>query len=322
MTGEAPRLVVLRALKLGDLLTAVPALRALTRAFPDHERLLAAPAWLAPLALHAGVVSRVVDSPGLGPLHGSLNGAEVAVNLHGSGPQSTALLAATDPGRLLSFGLPGGPVWREDEHERHRWCRLLRESGIPADADDLRLDVPDVDVPVGVAGVTVLHPGASSGARRWPASRWAAVARAEVDAGRSVILTGDTGEVGLATEIAARAGLDPSAVLAGGTSLLALLAVVAAADRVVCGDTGLAHAASAMGTPSVVLFGPTSPDVWGPPANGPHVVLWSGGTGDPHATRPDPGLLAITVDAVLQALETLPLTPCGTGGSSAVRRPG
>ena len=320
MTGGAPRLVVLRALKLGDLLTAVPALRALTRAFPGHERLLAAPAWLEPLARHAGVVNRVVDTPGLAPLDPSLDRAGVAVNLHGSGPESTALLAATDPGRLLSFGLPGGPVWREDEHERHRWCRLLRESAIPADADDLHLGVPDVDLPDGAAGATLLHPGASNGARRWPATRWAAVARAEADAGRTVVLTGDAGEVGLADGIAARAGLDPAAVLAGRTSLLTLLAVVAAAGRVVCGDTGLAHVASAMGTPSVVLFGPTSPAVWGPPADGPHVVLWSGRTGDPHATRPDPGLLAITVDDVLQALETLPFTPCGTGGSSTVRR--
>lgn len=320
MRGEAPLLAVLRALKLGDFLTAVPALRALKRAFPDHERLLAAPAWLEPLALHSGVVSRIVDTPGLAPLGAALHRAEVAVNLHGSGPQSTALLAATDPDRLLSFGLPDGPVWREDEHERHRWCRLLRESGIPAEADDLRLDVPEVDLPDGVAGATVLHPGASSGARCWPVTRWAAVARAEVDAGCSVILTGDAGELGLATEIAARARLDPSAVLAGRTALLDLLAVVAASGRVVCGDTGLAHVASAMGTPSVVLFGPTSPAVWGPPANGPHVVLWSGGTGDPHATRPDPGLLAITVDDVLQALETLLVTPCGTSASSVVRR--
>ena len=320
MRGPAPRLVVLRALKLGDFLTAVPALRALTRAFPGHERLLAAPAWLESLARHAGVVSRVVDTPGLGPLDGSLDRADVAVNLHGSGPQSTALLAATHPGRLHSFGRPGGPAWRDDEHERHRWCRLLRESGIPADPDDLHLDVPDVDLPDRALGATVLHPGASSGARRWPATRWAAVARAEAGAGRRVVLTGDAGEVGLANEVADQAGLASSAVLAGRTALLELLAVVAAAGRVVCGDTGVAHVASAMRARSVVLFGPTSPAVWGPPATGPHIALWSGSTGNPHATRPDPGLLAITVDDVVQALETLDLAPCGTGVSSAGRR--
>ncbi|CAN5133985.1 glycosyltransferase family 9 protein [soil metagenome] len=308
MIRGRPRLVVLRALKLGDFLVAVPALRALARAFPDHERVLAAPAWLEPLAGHAGVVDRLVDTPNLDFLNPSLNGADVAVNLHGSGPQSTALLAASNPTQLISYGLAGGPAWQEQEHQRDRWCRLLRAYDIPAAADDFRLDAPDVDPPPAAVGATLLHPGASSEARRWPAARWVAVARAETGAGRPVVLTGDTTEVGLATEIASYAGLHPSAVLTGHTNLLEILAAVAASGRVVCGDTGLAHVASAMGTPSVVLFGPTSPAVWGPPKTGPHTVLWNGRTGNPHATETDPGLLAITVDDVLQALGSLALS--------------
>lgn len=317
MTGGRRRLVVLRALKLGDLLAAVPALRALARAFPDHERALAAPAWLQPLVTHIGVVDRVVDTPDLAALDASLGGADVAVNLHGSGPESTALLAASGPGRLLSFGLAGGPVWRDDEHERERWCRLLREYGIPADAADLHVEAPDVEAPEQAHGATVLHPGASSEARRWPADRWTAVASVEVDAGRRVVLTGSAGEAPLAAEVARRAGLPDSAVLAGRTGLLELLAVVAASERVVCGDTGVAHVASALGTPSVVLFGPTSPATWGPPASGPHIALWSGSPGDPHATRADPGLLAISVDEVVEAL----VRTCGRGESSMVRTP-
>jgi ADP-heptose:LPS heptosyltransferase len=68
----------------------------------------------------------------------------------------------------------------------------------------------------------------------------------------------------------------------------------------------VAHLATALGTPSLVLFGPTSPARWGPPDRAIHRVLWAGRTGDPHASRPDPGLLAIGEDDVLQALETLP----------------
>ncbi|MFD0888435.1 glycosyltransferase family 9 protein, partial [Streptosporangium algeriense] len=74
----------------------------------------------------------------------------------------------------------------------------------------------------------------------------------------------------------------------------------------VCGDTGVAHLATALSTPSVVLFGPTPPARWGPPpGESRHVVLWSGRTGDPFATRPDPGLLAITPADVLAAITTL-----------------
>ncbi len=65
-------------------------------------------------------------------------------------------------------------------------------------------------------------------------------------------------------------------------------------------DTGVAHLATAFGTPSVTLFGPTPPGEWGPPPDRPqHAVLYRGGRGDPHGERPDAALLAITVDDVL-----------------------
>jgi ADP-heptose:LPS heptosyltransferase len=306
VTGDdRPLLVVLRALKLGDLLAAVPALRALARHFPEHHRVLAAPAWLAPLARHTGTVDEVVDIEPLAFLAPRLHGADVAVNLHGRGPQSTALLEASRPRRLVSFGRDG-VEWRADEHEVDRWCRLLAESGIPADRDDLLLPPVDVEPPAGVAGATIVHPGASTPARCWPVDRWAAVARAEVTAGHPVVVTGGPDEVAAARRVAAMAGLPDDAVLAGRTGLLDLAAAVAAAGRVVCGDTGVAHLATALATPSVVLFGPVPPSQWGPPSIDRHIALWAGRTGDPHADDVDPGLLAITVDQVIDALRALP----------------
>src|SRR4029453_315150 len=97
----------------------------------------------------------------------------------------------------------------------------------------------------------------------------------------------------------------------GGVPPIARL--VAAADRVVCGDTGIAHLATALRTPSVVLFGPTSPALWGPPPHPPwHRALWAGTSGDPPGQLPDPGLLAIDVDQVTAALADLP--PAATPG--------
>lgn len=301
-----PRLVVLRALGLGDFLTAVPALRALATAFPRHRRLLLAPAWLEPLAaLLGGAVDEIVDVEGRAAVPAELppaaHRADIAVNLHGRGPQSTALLRATSPRRLVAFGAPGGPAWREGEHEVARWCRLLRESAIPADPADLRLDVEAI----GIADATVVHPGAASGSRRWPAERFAAVARAEREAGRVVVVTGGAAEIPLARTVADCAGLPESAVLAGRTSLVELAGLVAAAGRVVCGDTGVAHLATAVGTPSVVLFGPISPHEWGPPRDPKHRALWAGLTGDPHADDVHAGLLAIDVGDVLAELSRL-----------------
>ena len=302
---------MLRALGLGDFLTSVPALRALAAAFPGHRRVLAAPAALAPLAHLSDTLDEVVDTAALAPLDRSLHGADVAVNLHGRGPESHRVLLAADPARLIAFAAPGfrdGPSWSEAEHEVTRWCRLLEVSGIPADPRDLDLRPPDRP---GVDGVTVIHPGAASAARCWPPERWAEVARQEAEEGRAVVVTGSPTERSLAEDVAQRAGLPPDAVLAGRTDLLGLAGIVAAAGLVLCGDTGVAHLATALGTPSVVLFGPVPPALWGPPPDRPqHVALWAGHTGDPHGAEPDPGLLQIAVDDVLAAL------PLRTGDTS------
>lgn len=313
--GGRPTLLILRALGLGDLLTAVPALRALADAFPDHRRVLAAPQTLAPLAALSGAVSEVVDTKPLAPLAASLCGADVAVNLHGRGPQSHRVLLDARPRRLISFANPevpesaGSPPWRAGEHEVSRWCRLLEGCGIPADPGRLDLSPPPRPVPESARGATLIHPGAASAARRWPADRWAAVARFEAAKGRAVVVTGGAGEVDLARSVAEAAGLEEAAVYAGRTDLMELAAVVAAAGRVVCGDTGVAHLATALRTPSVVIFGPVSPAEWGPPPDRPwHRTIWTGSRGDPHADSPDPGLLEIGVTAVLEALVELPET--------------
>ncbi len=302
--------LALRALGLGDLLTAIPALRALTAAFPRCIRLLAAPPALAPLA-HAGA-----DLDGVVPLSG-LDGRlpctrpDVAVNLHGRGPESHRLLLGTDPRRLLAFRHPAipetaaAPLWREEEHEVDRWCRLLRAFEIEADPADLRLDPGRLPVVALPAGTTVLHPGAKAAARRWPADRWAQVARAEVDRGRPVLVTCGPGEEALAEEVVHGAGL-PESCLQRPSSVLALAGTVAAAGRVVCGDTGVAHLATALGRPSVVLFGPSAPARWGPPPGPLHQVLWKGKTGDPLAGTADPGLLDISTGEVVDALTRLP----------------
>lgn len=289
--------LIYRALGLGDFLTAVPAYRALRRAFPEHRIVLAAPRALAPLAELTGAIDEVIDTPPLGP---APLGADVAVNLHGRGPQSTARLQASNPARLITFT---EATWRDDEHEVHRWCRLLEEHSIPADPADLDLERPDVPSPA--PGAAVIHPGAASASRRWPADRWAKLVAA---LGDDVVITGGPGERELAHRVAddAAAHRHRPRVLAGDSDLRTLAATIAHARLVLCGDTGVAHLATAYRTPSVVLFGPTPPALWGPPADREqHRVLWAGRAGDPHAETPDPGLLELTPDDVLGALSSV-----------------
>ena len=301
--------LALRALQIGDLLVTVPALRALRRAYPAHRLVLATRAPLAPLVARIGGIDTLLPTPDPTAVAWTGPPPDVAVNLHGTGPQSHHALEALPPVRRIGFRCAAaGPGWEGPDwptvatahpHERDRWCALLEAVGIPADAGDLRLDAP----PHGPSGPVLVHPGAAYGAKRWPADRFAAVAAALEGRGGRVLVTGSGAERGLADEVAARAALPPDRVVAGGTNLDQLCDLVAVASLVISGDTGIAHLASAYATPSVVLFGPVDPAQWGPPADGPHRALSDPAVrrGEPFAADPDPALLAVGVGDVLEA---------------------
>jgi ADP-heptose:LPS heptosyltransferase len=299
-------ILILRALGLGDFLTAVPAYRGLRYAFPEAMITLAAPAGLEPLTPLTGAIDKLLPVNGLGQLSEMAPPPDLAVNLHGAGPESIADLLATRAPRLLTHAHPryldiAGPDWCEEMHEVERWTRLLVWGGIPADPTALQLAKPAESPAIGHA--VVVHPGAKAEARRWPISRFAEVAGGLAVAGHCVVITGSTSERGRCLALAQAAGLSPDHVVAGELDLGGLAALVAAARLVVSGDTGIAHLASAYATPSVILFGPTSPERWGPPARNPATVIWRGVTGDPHGQRVNPALLAIESDEVLEAAE-------------------
>lgn len=309
---DAPVAFVLRALGLGDLLAGIPALRAVRRGFPAHRLVLATSPALVPLVEELEEVDFAIETDDCRPLDMQLGVEDIAVNLHGRGPESTYRLLDANASHLIAFFHPDIPatyasaVWRRRENERARWCRLLEHHGVSsADPSDFLLRrAPDPLHPEH-RGAVVIHPGAGAPARCWPAERWAQVASSLMEKGETVLITGGPREAPLASWIAEAAGLPMEWVLAGATDLLDLTAVVGNARLLVCTDTGPAHLATALATPSVVLFGPSSPADWGPPPGPIHLVLWKGRTGDPIARRPDPALLEISVDDVMSALTTL-----------------
>jgi ADP-heptose:LPS heptosyltransferase len=308
-----PLLVVLRALGLADFLTAVPAYHALAAAFPEHRRVLAAPPALAPWVRLCGGIDEFVPTHRLAPLPSSLHHADVAVNLHGKGAESHRVLLDTRPGRLVAFahrevlGGRAGPQWIPREREADRWCRMLGGHGIRANPFHLELQHPPSPLRDAL-GATVIDPGADTRAPRWPAERWVSVVRAERASERRVLLTGGAGDLALLLQIAQCSGLERSAVY-GRTDASELAALVAAAGRVVCGDTDVAHLATALSTPSVLLFGSSSRLLeWGPPLHRPwHRALCGDRTAEADGQQPAPSLLSISVDDVLEALAELPL---------------
>jgi ADP-heptose:LPS heptosyltransferase len=291
--------LVLRALGLGDALTAVPALRGLRRLYADRPLVLAGPESVGNWFVSLGVIDRVAPTSGLaGPAPGLGFGPHVAVNLHGRGPQSHRLLQAAAPSELIAFDSPaaghrGGCRWSPDEHEVARWCRLVSWAGGSCDVTELRLPITAAS-----DGAIVVHPGAASPARRWPVERWTEVI-AELRAdGHHVVLTGT--EADLCRRLSTLSGAED---LSGRLAIHQLAERVASAALVLCGDTGVAHLATALGVRSVTLLGPVPPASWGPAIDlDRHTVLYHGTRpGDPHADRPDPALLQISVSEVLTA---------------------
>ena len=326
--------LVLRALGLGDALAAVPALRGLRRLLPGRPLLLAASGPPAGLLQDCGVVDAVVPTAGLDDAPpGAGLGPHLAVNLHGRGPLSHRLLLAGRPDELLAYASPeagiDGPAWDPAEHEVRRWCRLVDAAATTRGrrrvcrTADLRLQLPASWGRPAVPGegrYAVVHPGAAAPARRWPARRWARLAREIERTGVPVVLTGGPDERALVRGVASAAGLPPERCTAGDLSLPELSALVAGASLLASGDTGIAHLGTALGTPSVIVFGPVPPTRWGPLADRDrHTVIWHGaglGEGDGNADRCDPVLLRVGVDEVLTAaLARLDLVPAGTAGS-------
>ena len=301
--------LALRALGIGDLLTAVPALRALRRTFPWSRIVLAAPEPLRELVELVDAVDELHPTPGLGTLVWRTEPPGIAVNLHGRGPESLRDLMRTKPSALITHRHPDlpavpGPRWRPELHEIDRWCRLLAGFGIEADPTDLRLAPPPG--PPLAEGAVVIHPGAASPARRWPAERYARVANVLQHDGHEVLITGGPGETGLGRSVAEAGGIAPWRVSSGRTGLARLAATVAASRLVVCGDTGVAHLATAFGVPSVVLFGPTPPTLWGPPPwERRHLALWTGRSGDPHGQTVHEGLMQIATEEVIDCAHRL-----------------
>jgi heptosyltransferase II len=108
--------------------------------------------------------------------------------------------------------------------------------------------------------IVALAPGAVGPSKRWTTAGFRALARGLKVEGAAVWVVGGPGEKSIATEIAAEGG----ALDLTGTDLRDAIIALAAASVAVSNDSGLLHVAAAIGTPSIGIFGPTSPWHWAP----------------------------------------------------------
>ncbi|HEY5215339.1 MAG TPA: lipopolysaccharide heptosyltransferase II [Pseudolabrys sp.] len=173
------------------------------------------------------------------------------------------------------FGLLNDVRWGE-----RKLPRMIDQMGALALPKDARLPpdwpLPELKVPPdeverwlsdrGLAAqarpIVTLSPGAVGAGKAWPAGHYGQLARALVQDGASVWVLGGPNETALAAQIADAGG--PRVHDLTSNDLRNAILALAAADISVTNDSGLMHVSAAIGTPTVAIFGPTSPWHWKP----------------------------------------------------------
>lgn len=303
---DPEQIVVLRALQLGDLLNAVPAFRALRVAFPSTRISLVGLPWSKEfVSRFHSYLDDHIDFPGfpgfpeqparISELPSFLERMQkmeidLAIQMQGSGELSNTLISLWGAKQTAGFFLPGYYCpdknsfleYPQNEPEAWRHLRLMEFLGIPLQGDELEFPLfeQDWEALEQIKGkydlqgrYVCIHPGARAAFRRWPAENFASVADGLAAKGFQIVLTG-TGEEAALTGAVAQKMATPAIDLAGETDLGLLAALVSQADMVLSNDTGMAHVAAALKTPSVILFAISESVRWAPLNRQIHKPLW------------------------------------------------
>ena len=329
---------------MGDVLHAMPAIAALRARMPDcHIGWVIEPRWAPLLQVDAGALPRTAAMPLVDVVHTAhargwarqpfsprtwdamlalrrdlrQQQYDLAIDLQGA--LRSALIGKSSGARLLGEAAPREhPArWvfarRVPTHGVHviEQAAEVASAAVKAPLCPLLPPLPTsaaiencmaARLPQGKP-LVLLHPGAGWGAKRWPAERYGAVAAALARRGYAVVVNRAPGEEALAAAIRTASG---GAALEMATNVGELIAMTRRSVLAIGGDTGPMHLACALGKPVVGIYGPTDParnGPWGVPFR----VLRHPESRRDHARRhqPEAGLLTITADEVLDAVEEL-----------------
>jgi ADP-heptose:LPS heptosyltransferase/lauroyl/myristoyl acyltransferase len=271
---------------LGDVVMAVPLLRALRLSRPDAEITLLARAGHVPLLETFGIADRVRALPTGGAGYFShfaglraqypdvwillTNSARGDLEAAAAGcPQRFGLLRPGALRPLLTnvYRLPGS-FDESLNHQVRLWEDFLRHFGMVGQLDRSPLARPK---PSGRGPIGLIAGSENDPAKRWPVDHWRRLIE-ELPAERFVIF-GTPGDAAIAAQVCA--GMDAGRVSnqAGRTSLVEFAEGLVQCRLLVSNDTGGMHLANALGVPLVGLFGPTNPVRTGPVFDAPFEIL-------------------------------------------------
>jgi len=184
---------------------------------------------------------------------------------------------------LLTFAVKV-PAWKNERHEVFYYLNLVsaleNDQSITQSGPD---DTPALDLNVSAErraamrgklsgfGLDPAKPtialgvgSTNSRAKRWPAERYAQLNdRLQEELNANVVLVGGPDELDVSQEVFDGSRAKP-VVLTGQTDLAEAVALLAEVDLLISNDMGLAHIAPAVGTKTLVIFGPTNPETTRP----------------------------------------------------------
>lgn len=289
--------IIVRATNwIGDAVMSLPALRALRTAFPDAQIAILAKPWVADLYSGERSIDRIIPLEGASGVRDWARKWKMASALRRekfdlavlfpNSFESAALLFVAGVRRRVGYSRDGRSflltqtidipeAGKNPRHERFYYLEMLKRAGLIenyGNDDPIRFDGASEACSRGeklfqsrgirqpVVGVS---PGAAyGGAKRWLPERFAEAARRLADDSRgSIAVFGSTGERAMCEEVSNAAG---GINLAGVTTLREFIDMTAACEVFLTNDSGAMHIASALGVPSVTVFGPTDETATGP----------------------------------------------------------
>lgn len=298
---------------IGDAVMSVPALRELRRIFPDAWITLHTRTWADGLFCDADFLDEIVTyDPAKWRIRDVLDNSQflkkddydLAIILPNSFESAMTSYLSRIPrrigynkdlrGLLLTDPVPV-PEWKARRHEVFYYLNLVSEiekriigsDTVGQTVPDISLDVsPErrnaaanvlADLADGTSGpIIALGVGSTnSRAKRWPANYYAQLANklsTELNAAIVLIGSADDGEV--AAEVATKSGVN-TIDLSGKTTIAEAVALLAELDVLVANDMGLAHIAPAVGTQTVVIFGPTDPTTTRPYSDNADILSYN-----------------------------------------------